>query len=249
VKSVQKNPSAPPPSSSGYAYTISASLSPQIVPWVAAGSLVLVFFLSFFPWVGRYWGGTGVVTQSAWGAAFGGYSSDDVFESNTDWTRKSKDDEKPGAGALMIFFLFFGLIPSLLATLAAAGLPWLKTRYKMPEQVALVEPWRWLIAGGTTLLALLFLFLQLATSFSIESRTRDAVAASLAKARITANAGDQKWIDLKEARDLAATGLRRTAYLRLTFLLLILAAACSAAAHWLEHRGPGRPLPRIDVLW
>ena len=73
--SVMKSP--PPPrqqTPGGYTHRLTITLNPQIVPWVAPVCLVLVFVLSFFPWVGRFYGSYDVLTQSAWGAAFGGYT-------------------------------------------------------------------------------------------------------------------------------------------------------------------------------
>jgi hypothetical protein len=228
---------------------MATTLNPQILPWVAPICLILVFVLSFFPWVGRYYGGYGVITQSAWGAAFGSSSVDEVYDNKTHWDEETKPEEKPGVSVLMIFFLIVGLLPAVAVGLAAAALPRLKSQFKLPPGLVLAEPWRWLIVTGVTAVALLFLFLQMVTSFSIESRTRDQVAKAAAQGRVGANAIDSKWIDIEEGKELAGSGLRRTFYLRLSFLLLIIAVAGAAATHWLENRGPDRSLPRFEILW
>jgi hypothetical protein len=246
-----KSPPPPPPPirppvPGGYVHTTAVTLNPKIVPWIAPVCLLFVLIFSFFPWVGYYFGNYGVVTQSAWGAAFGGYSVDELYDSKANWEKDTPADSKPGAGALMLLFLIFGLIPAVLTAAVVAALPELKKHVHLPPGLVMAEPWRWLILTGVTLVALLFLFLQIVTSFSIESRTRDQVAKAREKDRIS---GTKSLADIEEARALASTGLRRTIYLRFTFILLILAAAGAATAHWLEHRGPGRPLPRFEILW
>jgi hypothetical protein len=240
---------APPPRSTTpgtYTHTRAATLDPRVVPWIAPACLVLVFIFSFFPWVGVYYGGYGVITQSAWGVATGGYTVDEIYDAKTEWDKKTPEQDKPGAEVLMIFFLILGLIPALLASLAVAALPTIKRHFQVPPGIAVLEPWRWLIVTGTILVALLFLFLQAVTSFSIESKSRAKVAAA-AKEQISAN--EAKWLAIEEGRTAPVSGLRRTGYLRMSLFLLILGALGAATAHWLEHRGAGRPLPRIELMW
>ena len=67
-------PAAPPPVTGDYRHRGTVSLSPRVLPWLAVGALVLVFVLTFFPWVGFYPGGITVTYQNAWQAAFGSYS-------------------------------------------------------------------------------------------------------------------------------------------------------------------------------
>jgi hypothetical protein len=218
------------------------------VPWIAPVCLVLVFLLSLFPWVGIFYGGTAVVTQNAWGAAFGAYSEDEQLADKSGWANLPAD-QKPGPDVLMIFFLLLGLLPAVPLAVAAAALPWLKRRYPLPPQATLLEPWRWLIVTGMTLVALLFLFLQVVTSFSIESRTREAIGREVATQRSAVKAAEARWIDLQAARAVEASGLHRTSSVRLSFLLLVAAAAGAALAHWMEHRGAAAPPPRLELLW
>jgi hypothetical protein len=247
---VKKAPPPPrPPTPGGYTHRLAIALNPQILPWVAPVSLVLVFVLSFFPWVGRYYGSYGVVTQSGWGAAFGGYTVDDVFDYKTHWDSNTLAEDKPGVDVLMIFFLFLGLLPAVLIGVVAAALPWLKRQFRLPPGLAALEPWRWLLLTGATLMALLFLFLQIVTSFSIESRTRAAIERAAKKEGLGSTSGESKWIDIEKERAITASGLQRTVYLRLSLLLLIVAAAAAALTHWLEHRGSNRPAPRFELLW
>jgi hypothetical protein len=238
-------PRARPTAPAGYTHSTVLTLHPRGVRAIAPVCLLLVFVLSFFPWVGRYYGGYGVVTQSAWGAAFGGYTVDDVFDVMEGYS-KAPEDEKPGPSALTIIFLLVGLIPAVLVGVGAAALPRLRREFRLPPGVTVLEPWRWMIVTGMTLVALLFLLLQLMTNFSIEARAREKVGLQATKEAANSNA---RAADIKENMELAKMGLRRTVYLRMSFILLVLAGAGGAAAHWLEHRGTDRPLPRFEVDW
>jgi hypothetical protein len=237
---------APKPAPGGYAHARAWTLDPRVVPWIAPVCLLLVFIMSFFPWVGVYYSGYGVITQSAWGAAFGGYTVDDTYEFHSTWDKNTPDKDKPGVEVLMIFFLLLGLLPAVLLALLVVALPQIKHNFEMPPGVEVLEPWRWLAVTGTVLVALLFLFLQAVTSFSIEAKSREKVAAA---SKGQATASEAKWLAIQEGMTAPASGLRRTGYLRMSFVLLVFAALGAATAHWLEHRGAGRPLPRVEVMW
>lgn len=242
-------PPPPRPTPDGYTRTAAVTINPDVVRWMAPVCLLLFFVLTFFPWVGRYYGSYPVISQSAWGAAFGTYSVDEVFDHQLHWQANAPADEKPGAGALMILVLFFGLV-AVVVGLAVAALPWITRQFPIPPHLAWLQQWRWMFVTGTSLLALLFLLLQLVTSFSIESRLQ-AAAAKVAKEeqRSGTSSIDAKWVDMQMSQALAVAGTRRTVYLDLAFLMLVLSAAGATATQWIETRGPGRPLPRFEVMW
>jgi hypothetical protein len=234
----------------GYARTTAITLSPRVVPWVAPACLVVAFVLTFFPWVGYFPGGYGVVTQSGWGAAFGMEPTvDRVFNKNVEWTTRTPPEFKPGAGPFLILSLLL-LVPAVVAAAAAVALPRLHGRVNLPPQLATLEPWRWLLTTALTLLVLFFLTLQLSVGFSLDNRTRDRIEKKHEEARKAAKTDDEeKWVDIQIGMKYAELAVRRTWNLRLTFLLLVLAALGAAAANWLEQRGPGRPPPRFEILW
>jgi hypothetical protein len=149
----------------------------------------------------------------------------------------------------MVMFLFLGLLPAVLVGVFVALLPRLQSQFKMPPGLNAVLPWRWLIVTGITFVPLLFLFLQILTPFSLETRTRDMVERKFAKERVGISSIDAQWVDMQEAQELAEHGLQRTTYMRLSFLLLVVAAVGAAMAHWMEHRGHDRPPPRLEILW
>lgn len=239
---------APPAAPAGYTRKAAFALNPRVVPWIAPICLFVVFVLTFFPWVGYFPGGYGVLTQSAWGAAFGGYSVDKVFDSKMEWEKSTKDDEKPGAGVLLIFFLL-ALAPAVLLGAAAVALPRIKGQVKLPPVATRLEPFRWLLTTAVTLIALLFLLLQLLTGFSLEARTRDKIDKASEAARKAATPEGEKFVDIQDGMKLGAFMMHRTLWLRLSFFLLVLAALGAGTAHWLEQRGPNRPLPRFEAMW
>jgi hypothetical protein len=227
---------------------VATTLHPRALRLIAPVCLVLVFILSFFPWVGIYFGGYGVITQNAWGAAFGGYSIDDVFADRNDWEKKTPADQKPGADVVMILFILLGLIPGVVVGLGAVALPRLQREFNLPPGVAAIEPWRWLIVAGVASAAILFLLIQSVSQFSIEARTRAKVTQTLSK-EATKPAIAAQWDDIRVNMDPMVAGLRRTVSLRLSFILLLVAALGAVGAHWVEQRGPDRPLPRFEVHW
>src|SRR5205823_2069221 len=94
--------------------------------WVVPICLLLIFILQFFPWVGIYPGGVPAVTQSAYGAAFSGYTQDldmkKFFPMPTAAElKKLKEadspvkDPRPGISVLMlIYFIPFFFVTLLL---------------------------------------------------------------------------------------------------------------------------------------
>ncbi|MBL8799658.1 MAG: hypothetical protein JNM56_37595, partial [Planctomycetia bacterium] len=77
-------PAGPPPvhhapASDAAGQPRSLNVNPRVVPWLAPLSLLAMFVLLFFSWVGMYPGGVGVVTQSGWQAAIGSATVDKAW--------------------------------------------------------------------------------------------------------------------------------------------------------------------------
>jgi hypothetical protein len=254
-------PPAPPPPPGDYTRKVAICFSDKVLQWVPPGAILLIFFLTWFPWVGVYPGGVAAVTQNAWQAAVGGYSDyidmkstypvlteDDVKKLNESRVDKSGTKDvitKPGWNFLTLFYLFPFLMGSLVVTLGVAALPFLQI--KLPPQVQQLLPWRWAIVTGLNGILLLFLGLQLPLSFNLESKEKDWVdnqpevkkepKNNEEKCKIEAFQGDrERW-------------LLRTFWFRLVVLLHILATASAALVYWIEKRGPSRPLPRLELMW
>jgi hypothetical protein len=247
-----KAPPPPPPSTGDYQHRFSLTVRPDILQWVPVGALILVFFIQTFTnMVGMYPGGYPAYTQGVPWAAFGYYNTD------LDWEKMPEANKsvpalkltKPLTFDPSVFFYFFPLFPlALLLTVAAALLP--RLPMTLPDLVERMKPYRWAIAAGVTLVAFLFFSIPvLFTGFSLENAVRrevhnlDAIKEHQAKA----SAGD-KLVAMAEGSLLGAQCLERTTWLRLSYLLELLAVIVSGLMFWVEWRGE-RPPPRLDVQW
>jgi hypothetical protein len=237
-------PAAPPPVTGDYRHRGTVWLSPRVLPWLAVGALVLVFVLTFFPWVGFYPGGITVTSQNAWQAAFGSYSVVPEWESQSPTAGKeAKDRVEPSASVLLIFFLLF-LIVALLAALAAALLGVLTV--SLPPFVQQLKPWWWAIVSALSLAALLFLVFQLLGGFSLVNKARQSVDNEMTAHTKDAPADVKRVLEVQHAS--VVNALRQTGAFWLALFLTVVALVCAAMTFWLERR-PGHPLPRLEVMW
>jgi hypothetical protein len=240
-------PAAPGPSREGYHRTASLSLNPEVLTWLPPVALVLAFVLSFFPWVGRFPGGHSVDTQNAWQAAFGGHSVDPVYENKVQGQYKMLLPEDVGASVLMIFFLLAFLAALALAVVVVV-LP--HTNAKLPPAAERLMPWRWALVAALTFVAFVLLVFQLVTRFNLMTATQEQVAKNTKPLGDAAKTPEEiKVVEIIQGQLLGAQVLRRTGYLLVSFLLLLLAWLAAAAMHWLQLRGPDRPRPRMEWMW
>ncbi|MCI0458010.1 MAG: zinc-ribbon domain-containing protein [Gemmataceae bacterium] len=254
----------PEPPPADYTRRWSIWIGPNFWCWVAVAAAVLVFVLSFFPWVGYFPGGEGVRTQSAWQAAFGAQTVDKelgemlkdkpLFKGNPLFDTPADDKEKPkspgpGANGLLIVYVLL-LIPLLLLTGAVAV--WNVLPRELPPAVQKLKPWRWGIVAGVALLALLLLTLQMVTGFTLESSLQT-TADQVLKPDLKQQDAKQPAPGSKEARalrvmrGLVLSPLQRTGALRAASSLHLLLFVSALIMFWLERRG-NKPHPRIDVL-
>jgi hypothetical protein len=239
------SPPSPPPSTAGYARKFSIQLNPQVLPWIPAGALFLVFVLTFFTWVGMYPGGVGVVTQNAWQAMFGSVSADPIYES--DLNRFDKALDGPSFSFLTFFYLitFLGVF---LVTVAVVAVTQLKLQ--LPPQVKSQWQWRFLIIAGLSLIPLFFLLLQGLAGFPLESKQRAKAASQFDEQRKAAKTDDKaRKVEILEGEEYAKAALKRTSARTLVVLLQLVASIAALLAFWVERRGPSRPLPRVEALW
>jgi hypothetical protein len=169
-----------------------------------------LFILLFFPWVGVP--GHPDESQSGWGTGFGSHLT-----------------------SLGLLYLSFFLLALLLA-LAGVILP--RTPVQIPAAVRPVWPWRSAIAGGLALLAFLFLVLELAKGFGLETDIRGALTG-------TVRGVQEKEVVLEVP---AADVLHRTVWMRLAVLVHFVAVAGAVLEFWLLLRKT-RQSPRVDLSW
>lgn len=245
----------------GYSRTVRLAANVAILQWVPVVAVVLIFFLQFFPWVGVYPGGVPAVTQTAWDAAFGLYTADPDMkklfrivtpaEAADNNEKKSKDETKevsnaPGFGPLTFFYLIPFFLLTLVFTIFVAAQPYLTM--KLPPQVEQVLPYKWSILAGLNVILLLFLTLQLLLNFSLESSVANWIETKPEfKKDKDPSTPEVKERDAKIGKELAS--IRRTNYLRLAFFLHIVATAAAGLVYWVERRGPGKPLPALELKW
>ena len=129
-------PPSPPPVVGDYTKLRSIVISPQVVPWIASISVLLLFLFTFFPWAGK-----GSYSFNAWSLGFGDGA------------------EKGGPGGVL--FIFYDLFIVFGALLAIVSL--LMHLKVIPDIPALrpIMPWRAVIIFGFVGLAYLFLCLNL----------------------------------------------------------------------------------------
>jgi hypothetical protein len=235
----------PPPPPTGYEHNYAISLSPRVLQWIAPLSLVLVFFLLFFPWVGAYPGGYGVYTQSGWQAFYGGFSSDPVGEKVLQ--KKAGIDENRSAN----WFRMGVYMVLVLAGIVLAFAPLLLSRLtvKLPPAVEQLWPWRQALLGAVNLLALLLLLSLLASGFSLEQALAAPIDQQVeAKQPASPTGEDYEMLAIRRGSQMGELNLRRTVWLRLTVLLNLLALAGVGLEFWLEQRGKRLP-PRAEFQW
>jgi hypothetical protein len=105
-------------------------------------------------------------------------------------------------------------------------------------------PWRWGIVAVANVLLFLFLGLQLAFGFGMESAYKEWVEKNVEAQPVKTTPE----IKVQKAdQGMAKSALHYTWALELVILLHIVAVISSALMFWLDRRGPHRPLPRIDL--
>jgi hypothetical protein len=245
--STATTPTPPPPKSSlapeDYQHTLTVSLSPKVLPWVAPVCLLLIFILQFFDWDGLYLGGVPAVTGNAWYAAFGAYSVDGDLKSRVPFIEDEK--HKPGASVLTIFYLLL-FFPALVVTVASVVITMVPI--KLPPQVEKLLPWRWGIVAAVNLILFLFLGLQVLLGFSLDGRYREWVDKEVKReAKGNPTTPERKLAEAQ--RGVLLEMSRHTFWLRLVVLLHLVAIMCAVLMFWINQRGTHRPLPKLELRW
>lgn len=238
---------SPPPKPSlpmeDYQSTLTVSLSPTVMPWIAPACLLLIFLLQFFNWVGLYPGGVPAVTGSAWSTAFGAYTVDGDLKNLVLFL--SDDKNKPGASILTIFYLLL-FFPALAVTIASVVIT--RVPIKLPPQVEQLLPWRWGIVAAVNLILFLFLGLQVLLGFSLDSRYREWVDNEMKlQAKNNPTTQERKMAEAHRGERLQV--LRHTFWLRTVILLHLAALVSSVLMYWIDRRGRHRPLPKVELRW
>ena len=144
----------------------------------------------------------------------------------------------------MPFFLI-----TLIVTIAVAVLPYLHVQ--LPPAVTNLLPWKWGIIALLNAILLLFLGLQLLFNFGLESTVKEAarLAAGADKAKKVEelNTTERKMFEADNGK--YTDSLHRTIWLKLAFVLHILATAAAALMYWMEKRGTNQVQLEAGVRW
>jgi hypothetical protein len=244
-------PAAPPmPAPAG------AAPPGRILPWIAPLSLFAIFVLMFFPWVGMYPRGVGVVTQTGWGTAFGSAAVNEKWKGwatrEQYWKTTYGDDKAvnslidPGISVLLIFFILI-LIPAVLAGLASLLVGMKLIAIEVPPALAPFWAMRSLFIGGLSLAMLLFLFLALWMGFPLEQKAVKQVETAVDQEKAgwgTSERNDAERSEIEIGVRLGGFALRTTPWLMLVIVFTILAVAGPGLEIWKERRAAqGAPGP------
>jgi hypothetical protein len=242
-----KSPPPPPPPPSlatDYRGGLTIPFSPRVLPWIAAGALVPILILLFLPWLGYYWNGQGVLTQNAWGAAFGYWGTPPQEWTELSGLPNSGKDAIPSWNGLILLYLPLFFL-TLLVTVLSAVLT--VVPIKLPAEIDRLKPWRWALVAGLCLLTLLILVGQSLKGYSMENQARAQVTEKVK------NSADRPRTDeeaaLRIGKEYNALGIEHTTVLRLVFLLELVALVAAALQLWVEVRGSAQPVPRLELRW
>jgi hypothetical protein len=250
----QRGPAAstvkPPPASlpaTGYERVYALHLRPEVVSWIAPVSLVLVFLLLWFPWVGAYPGGYGIYTQNAFQAVSGSHSTNPVGDQVMDKDRELEANT-PGNWFLMPLYVLLVLV-ALALSVASIVSRSLRKPLTLPPAIERIWPWRTALVGALSALALLILLLLFLSGLSLENGVNAIVDQKLSKEAAVAKTGEEKQkVQIKYGLELGQYNLHRTSWLWWVVVFQLGAIAGAGLELWLEKRG-SRPPPRIEAQW
>ena len=120
---------------------------------------------------------------------------------------------------------------------------------KLPAAVENLWHYRPVALGGVVVLLLVFLSAQWATGFGLQRAMKEKAEVAVADDRATANTPEKvQKVEMKEGTIRAQYAPRTTFWLRLAFLMHLLAAVAVVAEAGLTLRG-NKPVPRVAAMW
>jgi hypothetical protein len=215
------------------------SLPPGLEEWLGIATLVLLFFLFFFPWVGVYVGDTPIAQQSGFAVGFG-------YASHTE-EGKPLAVNLTGSGLLVLCFFatLAGLILSVLILVEKFVKAPAVQNFK-PTLDRIMGLKDIIVLGLLGLVTLVLLFHWLFFAFPLET------AAWSEKAKDTMLMGlklkTEGITDVKSAEMVGMQWLQRRMWFSLS-LLIALVATVWHGLRWMNAKGYTRHWPRLVIEW
>jgi hypothetical protein len=228
-------------------------LNAQVLRVIPPLALLLVFILTFSPWLGLYPGDRAVFTQNAWQAAFGGGTVQEPELLRMPGLFPESDlRSKTTANGPLIFYLLL-LIAVVLLAIGSVVVAVLHP--PVPEPVEMLLRWRSALVATATSVSFLLLVLQVSMGFSLENviaqtnQERVDQQMKVARQDKVKAAQDPGYAEMLVQLGLAQFGIGRTTTYRLAVCLHLLAVICLLLECWLSWRGEGRPPPEVAFRW
>ena len=224
---------------------------PEVLDWFPAGCFTLILILTLFPWVGLYPGGHAAYTQSAWGAAFGRFSTDSFAESVIG--KQVELAKLTHMNWVMLIYLLGLFLAVAVSWLDRAVAPAAAAPARRMGIVEAVWPHRFPILAGLALGLLALLVIQTYAGFGLDTATERMVAAGYAKTKAdaatpaapaAATAAELQKQEIKRGMDLGQYDVGTTFWLGLAIGTHVVALLAVGLRLWLYRRG-SKPLPRL----
>ena len=237
---------AQPDASSGHNFRV--ALSEKVLRWVGPAALVVLFFATFFTWVGSYSGSYAIFTQSAWGAAFGTFTTDGPIADKVLGMREVDLKAASNASPALIFAILFLLfiLPVAIFDIAADHF-----QVTVPDALQIVWPHRMSFVLIGSALIFLLLSLQLLGGIGLENTAvtmaerKNAPAAPETTEQSTMIATER---EIARGIEVNRLGIKRKCGLCVGYWASIFAVAGFGLEMWMQRRG-NRQAPAIEVQW
>ncbi len=229
---------------SGLQTVKSFPIEQNVVRWIPALALTVIFILSFFSWVGIFPGGYSAYTQNGWQGLFAGLSEDAVAEDELKYGSDLRDRLKSSWFLLPYVLL---LLPTLVLAWMGPILTFAKP--KLPSIIEKILQYRSSLLAVLAFFMLVALAVQWSRGFGLEHAVYSKIDEQAAESKAAANSPDklQRW-EMKYDSHLGTYNLRTTTALRFVFWLQVLVLIAVAIEAGLQLRG-NKPAPRVGVMW
>jgi hypothetical protein len=220
------------------------ALNPQALTYLPLVLLAGAVILFFFTWIGAYPGGYPVYWQRGWQVVGGWFGTDLAGNAEFELQKSLEENRGFGPTTLAYFLVLLAAVILSASTLVVPRLPMI-----LPALLQRILEWRPLLAAGTTLVALLFLILQMVMGFPLERAFAAIVDKDLKERREQAKTPEQvQRVEIKRGSELARFSVGYTGWLYLNLICLVGAMVAALLDFWLIRRGK-RALPKMELLW